>query len=159
MLEAKGDIFKLMQNADGICVTTNGVVKQSGELVMGAGIALSFKQRWPDLPAEFGKWVKLMGNVPCVVAKPINVSAAGVFNSDSRTIFILSYPTKHDYREDSDLNLIYHGAHKLVEWTNRLKMNKVLLTRPGCGLGKRSWEHEVRPLISPILDDRFTVLG
>jgi hypothetical protein len=32
----------------------------------------------------------------------------------------------------------------------------VLLPRPGCGNGHRTWD-EVCPVIEPILDDRFTV--
>ena len=42
MLELKGkyDIFILTQgNTEGVCVTTNGIVKQDGKAVMGAGIA------------------------------------------------------------------------------------------------------------------------
>ena len=42
MLELKGkyDIFTLPQsNTEGVCVTTNGIIKSDGRAVMGAGIA------------------------------------------------------------------------------------------------------------------------
>lgn len=31
------------------------------------------------------------------------------------------------------------------------------LTRPGCALGGLDWESQVRPLLEPILDDRFII--
>ena len=39
MKEVKGNIFNYIGIADAICVTTNGIVKKDGSLVMGAGIA------------------------------------------------------------------------------------------------------------------------
>ena len=52
MKEVKGDIWK--SDCDIIAITTNGVVKKNGELVMGRGIASQAKQRYPDIPKILG---------------------------------------------------------------------------------------------------------
>ncbi len=60
MKEYVGDIWQ--SGADVICVTTNGVLRKNGDLVMGAGIALEAKKRYPRLPAFLGGCVKRCGN-------------------------------------------------------------------------------------------------
>jgi len=42
MIESTGNIWNGLEDpqVDAICVTTNGVLKRNGALVMGAGIAL-----------------------------------------------------------------------------------------------------------------------
>ncbi len=154
MREVTGDIFKLMYQADAICITTNGVVKSNKELVMGAGIALKAKQEWPGLDAQFGKLVLDRGNKPNVVQRELNTDTC-----ELQFILVISYPTKHHWKDDSDLNLIYHGAYALKDIADKRKLERILLTRPGCGLGRLSWENAVKPVISPILDDRFTVVS
>ena len=149
MHERAGDIFK-QQDADGICFTSNGVVKKNGELVMGAGIAKAFKERWANLPKWYGGHVKAHGN--CV--RGFHIPMDGTM---SHHVWVFSYPTKHDWREMSNLDLIIQSAHQLVELVNIQGLKHVYLTRPGCGHGGLSWD-TVRPLIGPILNDRFTVL-
>lgn len=156
MLEVTGNMFKMMQDYEAICVTTNGVLKSNGELVMGAGIALQFKRQFNGIEFELGKLVVERGNVPNVVKRRINYGRDYIH---TKYVQIISYPTKHHYREDSDLNLIYHGALAIAGIADELKLSRILLTRPGCGLGNRSWEYEVKPLLTNIFDDRFTVLG
>ena len=54
MLEVQNDFWQEIEDNsyDAICCTTNKIVKNNGELVMGAGIAKQFKAKYPDLPAE-----------------------------------------------------------------------------------------------------------
>ncbi len=55
----------------------------------------------------------------------------------------------------SDLELIRCSAQQLVTLTHQHQWKSVVLPRPGCGLGQLSWQDEVRPLLSTILDERF----
>ena len=52
-----GDFWDLAKklNIDVLCVTTNNIVKNNGELVMGAGIAKQFRDRFPELARHFGE--------------------------------------------------------------------------------------------------------
>lgn len=159
MKEVKGDFWKFAKYADAICVTTNGVVKANGELVMGKGIALQFAQRWPRLPMLAGQLVEGLGNHVHYVAAQFPE-----IDGTDHTVRVVTFPTKHHWRDKSDLNLIIQSAKELVKLANgdptsRSRWEKVLLTRPGCGNGGLDWEREVKPAIQNILDDRFVIVS
>lgn len=138
MQEVFGNIWN--SNARYICVTTNSIVKPNGELVMGKGIALQAKNRYPKLPAILGKHVKSKGNIPCIV----NIG----------TSYIVSFPTKNHFMNPSIPQLIIDSAKALA--ANLPVDATVALTRPGCGSGNLSWI-DIKPMLEPILDDRFTI--
>lgn len=156
MRERQGDIWRLAEElrVDAVCFTTNGFVTTRGENVMGAGIALEVKRRWPDIPARLGALLKEHGNR----VFRLRVSTFGAE--------LVSFPTKPaltkdgepGFRGPSELPLIETGAAQLVEMADKFGWQQVLVPRPGCGLGGLSWEREVRPLLEPILDDRFLVV-
>jgi hypothetical protein len=60
MLELRGDLFA--QDADAICLTTNGATDSRGRAVMGRGCALAGAQRWPGLPRLLGSVLRDRGN-------------------------------------------------------------------------------------------------
>jgi hypothetical protein len=122
-------------------VTTNGNIRRDGTLVMGKGVALAAAKRYPQLPAKLGTWVKLRGNIP------------GLF-TDER---IISMPTKNDWALDSPISLIASSARELVSIADAFDLHTIAMTRPGCGNGGLQWA-EVKPVLAPILDDRFIVL-
>lgn len=153
MLEfkTKYDIFDLPQKGEAVCVTTNGVVKSNGQAVMGAGIAKQADQLF-NLSTQLGKYLNQYGN------RAFNM---GVFQANRIgccvNFFILTLPTKHDWRNGSDINLIIQSCNQLVEMCNKFGINKCYLTPPGCGCGKLNWL-EVKPIIAQILDNRFVVV-
>jgi hypothetical protein len=152
MIEIVGDIFE-QRDADAICFTSNSIVKANGELVMGAGIAKAFKDRWPYLAVYFGQLVKTCGNKVHVCDIADGKGYRRIFN----------FPTKNHFKDKSDLNLIVDSAKQLVEIVNQMeifskKKSKIYLTKPGCGLGGLNWETQVKPAIKDILDDRFYVV-
>lgn len=79
-----------------------------------------------------------------------------------------------------DIELIYRSACELVDLVNRNiggitrlpdddpncpgesrilgLWRYILLPRPGCGNGSLNWERDVRPVLAPVLDDRFSVI-
>jgi hypothetical protein len=160
MLEKIGNIFE-QDDANAICFTSNGIVKSNGELVMGAGIAKAFKERWPWLPKRGGDHIKRFGNCIGVlgyVQKSDTIYCFGDIPEEDKT-YILNFPTKHHWKNPSSLKLIENSAEGLVFSVNFNKWNKIYLPRPGCGLGGLSWEKDVKPVIAPLLDDRFIVLS
>lgn len=142
MIEATGNIWTV--EADATCVTTNGIVKRNGEAVMGAGIALQAKNRYPNLPMQLAKRLLLFGNHVFIITQP-----------DGRNI--ATFPTKHDWKLDSSLTLIENSCEELVELVNKRGWSKVVLTRPGCANGKLSWS-DVKPILEKHFDDRFVVI-
>lgn len=143
-----GDLWAYLDRVDAICITTNGVVKRDGTAVMGAGIAAEARRRFPHLPRALGAHLECAGNVPVVLGTQVG-------SLDPPTI--ISFPTKHDWRTDSSIELIMHSALRLVDIANVHGYAQVALPAPGCGNGGLVWS-VVRPVIAPILDDRFVVV-
>ena len=72
---------------------------------------------------------------------------------------VISFPTKHHWRAKSDLKLIENSAEKLLNFAKiGLVWKHIWLPVVGCGLGGLDWDTQVKPLLSSILDDRFTVV-
>lgn len=150
MKEETGDILsnKILSKADGICFTSNGVVSSYGNLVMGAGIAKQFAQRWPELPSQFGAFVKQDGN---------HVYTHNT-NYENNNFWIFSFPTKDNWRKLSSLLLIEQSAKELMKMINEMNLHRVYLPFPGVGYGGLGRD-EVRVVLSPILDNRVTILS
>ena len=144
------DIFKLPQGyEDAICITTNGMVKKNGHAVMGAGIALEANRRL-KLSKELGLRLAENGN---------QVFHLGV-HRDRQTgtlMRVFSFPTKHDWKDPSDINLIRTSASQLVDHCNNIGIRHCYLPCPGCANGGLDWSTQVRPILESILDDRFII--
>jgi len=120
-----------------IAITTNGNVNCRGCNVMGKGIALEAKRYCPALPKMIGDSIKRIGN---------RVKYFPEYN-------LFSFPTKHDWREKSDIQLISESAYELyciLTNANWFKEKIVYMTRPGCGNGQLDWLD-----IKPIMEDYF----
>jgi len=65
MKEVVGDIWDFHAKGNWIVITTNGTVKSNGEAVMGRGVTLQAKQRFPNLSHELGKLI--LRNTPTSV--------------------------------------------------------------------------------------------
>lgn len=139
MREDTGDLWSY--EAEYRVVTTNNVVTPNG-LVMGAGVALQAKRRFPELPLKLAKAVSKFGNVPILCKQE----------------GIITLPTKRHWRDPSDIDLIVQSVKALVVLVDDNKIASVVMTRPGCGNGWLTWK-DVKPQIEGVLDDRFTVLG
>ena len=142
MKELRGDIFTL--EADAICITTNGIIKKNQEAVMGAGIALAAKKYYPNLPLTLATKLRIGGN------HVYHIPQANKVN-------IVTFPTKYHWRDDSDALLIEQSCNELIELTDEKGWTNILLPRPGCSNGKLEWR-DVKLIIEPLLDDRFTVV-
>ena len=140
MKEAIGDLWKANLNFIR-CITTNGDIKINGELVMGKGIALQAAQRYPKLPKLLGDCVKSKGNIVHYIKE---------YN-------IISFPTKIDWREKSNIELIKQSCYQLNILLNDINKQAVL-PKPGCANGGLDWEREVKPIISTILTDKIWVV-
>ena len=138
MKECQGDLWN--SGCDYTAVTTNSIIKKNGTLVMGAGVAKQAALRYPGLPRILAEHVMKNGNVPCLVPE----------------YRIISFPTKHNWKDPSDLLLIIESARKVA---SLLPIDfSCGLSKPGCGNGGLQWK-VVKPLIEDILDDRFTVFS
>ena len=146
MIEQTGNLF----DYESIVIPVNGCLKADGTLVMGAGVALEAAKRFPLLPFMLGCYVKQDGNHVYVnyVCEP----------EDDPYYLLISFPTKHHWKNPSDLALIERSAKELAKLIDNDSVNPpVYLPRVGAGLGKLDWG-SIKPILDKYLDDRFIVL-
>lgn len=117
---------------------------------MGAGQALEAKKLFPDIEEKLGKYLQKYGN---------RVFNMGVQMLNSRLMSLITFPTKHHYKDNSDPDLIRQSAIQLKQVANKFDLTKIFLPAVGCGLGKLDYERQVKPILQEILDDdRFVVV-
>ena len=150
VLELKGNynIFSLPKQGEAVCITTNGIVKQNGCAVMGKGIALQADNLF-HVSGKLGQYLQTYGN------RPFNL---GVATLNGIPFYLFSFPTKHHWKEDSDITLICDSAQKIVEMCDKFNVQKCYLPLVGCGCGNLNWDNTVKPWLSQILDNRFIVV-
>jgi hypothetical protein len=130
---------------DAICCTTNTTLKSNCDLVMGAGIAKLFAEKFPTLPKVWGNRIKH------------DLHSHGFMATWSPFAWLVAFPTKQAWQQDSTLARIEKSTKILVATTNILMWQRVLLPKPGCSNGGLDWELQVKPILEEILDDRFVV--
>lgn len=139
MNEIIGDFWEeAYKDYDAIVCTTNSDIKANGKLVMGAGIAKDFAQRFPHLPDEWGKRAKANWHF-----QGYNVLVSIQHGSPH----FVALQTKTHWRDSSSYVLVERSLKRLqlITWT--LDWQKILMIRPGCGNGGLEW-----PLVKEIFE-------
>ena len=131
---------------EAICVTTNGIVMQNGKAVMGAGIAKFVRDTFPHTDEKLGRFLSQYGN---------RVFNLGTKEYKGKQFRLLSFPTKNDWKDKSDLALIEKSANELVSIVYKFNLSKIYLPAPGCSHGQLEWQDVKKKLSS--LDERFVV--
>lgn len=145
-----GDIWE--SQAQAICVTTNGVVKANGEAVMGRGIALQAARLYPPLPRYLAECIKSKGN------------RVFYFPLSSDTVpgepAIITFPTKHHWRQPSDMSLIRSSAEQLLDVVESYRLTRVALPFPGCSNGGLRIVDVVNEVLKPVFgaDPRIIIV-
>lgn len=134
MLEIKGNIWDFLskENDTYICIPTNKTLNNSGELVMGAGLALAAKLKFPGIEMSWGKVLQEVPNVHVHLSAKEN---------------LICFPTKNHWKEKSSIEILKQSIDELLSFIEFFGLQRVFLPRIGCGLGGLSWEKEVKPFL------------
>jgi O-acetyl-ADP-ribose deacetylase (regulator of RNase III) len=127
-----GDLLR-QENVDAIVNTVNCVG------VMGKGIALQFKNKWP---ANFSAY-----KAACDVGQ-VQTGRMFIFDCGGlvKPHYIINFPTKKDWRGKSKIEYIRGGLVDLIAQIQRLNIRSIAIPPLGCGNGGLDWS-EVQPLI------------
>lgn len=111
--------------------------------VMGKGIALQFKERFP---ANFRAYAK------ACKAGEVHTGAMFVFATGllQNPRFLINFPTKQHWRDGSRIEDIEAGLQSLVVEIRERRIRSLAVPALGCGLGGLEWR-EVRPRIEAAL--------
>ena len=104
--------------------------------VMGKGVALEFKNRYPAL---FEDYRARCGRSEVRPGEP--------YLWEDDRVQVLNFPTKRDWRENSRLEDIEQGLQYLAKHYQDLGIQSLAMPALGCGNGGLRWE-DVRPLIT-----------
>lgn len=163
------ELNMFLQQADAICITTNGTVKTNGAVVMGRGVALYAKRCWYGIDKLLGaKVVSMDGKLKVVrlTRKNENVPYLALPRQEAQALLvpvpwhIVSFPVKNHWRDPASLKLIKTSCKQLLDLMDKFSWRKVLLPRPGCGNGQLSWKKQVLPIVREYFgsDDRIVVV-
>jgi O-acetyl-ADP-ribose deacetylase (regulator of RNase III) len=107
--------------------------------IAGKGLALEFRNRYPDYFSNY-RWQSEVFRL-----SPGWVNLFPLFG-DSNPRAILSFATKDHWHEPSQIKWIEWGLNTLCPLLERRGIKSVAVPALGCGLGSLKWE-EVRPLM------------
>lgn len=121
-------------------IPTNLTVNKMGQAVLGRGVALQAVEKYPDLPALYGRVLKW------------GSGANNVMIHATRKLILA--PVKRHWREKADLTLIRNSLRTILALLD--DGSAVFLPLLGCGYGELAPE-DVMPILED-LDDRFTLV-
>lgn len=135
--DAHGNL--LDDNADALVNTVNTVG------VMGKGIALQFKRRFPAMFKDYERAAK---------SGQLKLGQMHVWSTETLDgpRYVINFPTKGHWRSRSKLHDIEAGLADLRRVVLELKLSSIAVPPLGCGHGGLSWA-QVEPLISKGLAD------
>ena len=113
--------------------------------VMGKGIALQFKQAFPEIFTHYAKVCE---------AKQVKPGRMLVFETDSMVNpkYIINFPTKRHWKGRSKMEDIDSGLADLIAQVRRLQIRSIAIPPLGAGLGGLNWP-EVKRRIEAVFAD------
>ena len=146
MRETIGDLFSFP--GQWVCIPTNGkFYDTTGFAIMGAGVALYAKNRYPGVDQVLGLLLQTKGN---------HVHLLGIWGDK----LIFSFPTKENYENGSPIDLVLKSCSELRAYflKTSIKPRVVLLPQVGCGYGRLKWENIRERVSKELPEDNFVVL-
>lgn len=107
--------------------------------VMGKGIALEFKKRYPDMFENYKK-----------VCDKHNLQTGKLMLWYGKDHWILLFPTKEHWRNPSKMEYIEKGLMAFTRKYASYNITSIAFPKLGCGNGELNW-NEVRPLMEKYL--------
>lgn len=143
IIHTAANIFQLPLNPTEVaCVTTNGMVKKEVNVLY-------------HVSAKLGTYIKLYGNRCFDLGLYPAIDPVYDRTDSERMFHLISFPTKHNWRNNSDIGLIKESCINLLRICDARGILKCYLPAIGCGCGGLDFQRQVLPVVSEILDSRF----
>ena len=140
------DIFNI--NSEALVNTVNCVG------IMGRGIALQFKQKFPE---NFKQYEIACKHKEVVPGKMFVYSTSNIHTPK----FIINFPTKRHWRDSSYIEDIEIGLISLKEVIIKNNIKSIAIPPLGCGLGGLNWnivKEKIKLALQELSDVEITVL-
>lgn len=129
-----GDMFS--DSAEALINTVNCVG------VMGKGVALEFKKRWPD---NYKAYKKICADKKLEPGKLFVFDNSSLLDTSSPK-YLINFPTKMHWKSKSKISYVEDGLDALVKLVKDRGIRSVAMPPLGCGNGGLDW-NDVQPLI------------
>jgi len=125
-------------------------VAEGNQEGLGTGLALKISKRWPDVQSAFKKHARSgrFKGGKLWVCEPAD-DRPGV-------VYLATQPDMYHARG----SYVRKALRNLVKWAGRENIESIALPKLGAGLGKLSWQSDVKPLMEEYFRDhpcRFVV--
>lgn len=127
----KGDLLSSPAQVQVNTVNTVGV--------MGKGIALQFKNKYPKMFLDYQQ-----------ACNENKFDVGNLFLWKSEMKWILMFPTKKEWKNPSKIEYVEEGLKKFVINYDKLGIESIAFPKLGCGNGKLDWK-DVKPLMEKYL--------
>ena len=110
--------------------------------VMGKGLALLFKDKYPDNFTHYKD-----------ACNSDSVSVGKMFvwrDHNPPNKYVINFPTKRHWRDNSQYTFISMGLVDLVRVVRDLDIKSIVIPQLGCGLGGLDWT-----IVKPLIVDAF----
>ena len=144
MIDFKSNFDVVKACTDAIVNTVNCVG------VMGKGVALQFKQKYPD---NFKKYKKACDNKKVVPGKMFVVDTGLL-----QPRFIVNFPTKDHWRGNSKAEYIIDGLKDLKKVLVENDIKSISIPPLGCGNGGLVWEDVKKYITEALADTNVNVI-
>lgn len=143
-----GNAYKIFNDGDVICTTTNGEVKKDGKAVMGAGVAKFVRDTFPGVDVKLAQLLNEHGN---------RAFKLGTYDYNGKPVVLATFPTKEKWNESSKLDLIETSAKQLMQMADKFGWKNIYIPIPGCSNGGLVWSQVKERLLC--LDNRFIIFS
>lgn len=110
--------------------------------VMGKGVALEFKKRYPDMYERYRQLCE---------RDELEVGQLWLYRGPDR--WVLNFPTKTTWRKPSEPSYIQSGLETFVENYGEWGIDSISFPQLGCGNGGLDWGQQVQPIMEHYLRD------
>ncbi len=133
----KGDLLKARES-----YIAQGVAESNQE-GLGTGLAHKISTKWPDVQKAFKR-----------CARTGRFTGGSIWACEPTAerpgfVYLATQPDMYH----ATIPYLRRALRELVKWTDEEKVQSVALPKVGSGLGKLSWEAEVRPLFLELLQE------
>jgi O-acetyl-ADP-ribose deacetylase (regulator of RNase III) len=112
--------------------------------VMGKGIALLFKKKYPEMFLQYKEDCE---------KKLVKIGLMNVYENGLK--YIINFPTKKHWKNDSKIEWIKLGLKDLVELIKAKDIKSIAIPALGCGNGGLNWK-DVKAEIQRVYDANWT---
>ena len=154
MQEMAIDLWDAYNRGHMCCITINGYVRKDGQAVMGRGIALQARRRFPGIAHRLGTQLGILGNhvqfvAPRLLGFPVKPVQGTSNGANVVAHMCKKFPpgsTVPGWAMLADPCIIERSLLEVATMREPYGWGDVFLPRPGCGAGGLDWEAQVKPL-------------